>query len=35
MSSIEMFVSKLTNDIDLLEDQKRIIQKKIQNLKVI
>ena len=35
MSSIEMFISKLTNEVDALEDQKRIINNKIHALKVI
>jgi len=34
MSSIEMFISKLTNEVDALEDQKRNINNKIQALKV-
>ncbi len=34
MSSIEMFISKLTNEVDALEDQKRINNSKIQALKV-
>ena len=34
MSSIEMFISKLTNEVDSLEDQKRNINLKIQALKV-
>jgi len=35
MSSIEMFISKLTNEVDALEDQKRNINMKIQALKVL
>lgn len=35
MSSIEMFISKLTNEVDALEDQKKNINNKIQALKVI
>ena len=34
MSSIEMFISKLTNDLDLLEEKKRTIEFKIQALTV-
>jgi chromosome segregation ATPase len=33
MSSIEIFLAKLTNEIDLLEDQKNLIQSKIDTLK--
>ena len=35
MSSIEMFLSKLTNELDLLEEKKRTIEYKIQSLTVI
>lgn len=34
MSSIEMFISKLTNDLDLLEEKKRTLDFKIQALTV-
>lgn len=34
MSSIEMFISKITNDLDLLEEKKRTIEFKIQALTV-
>jgi len=34
MSSIEMFISKLTNDLDLLEEKKRNLELKIQKLTV-
>lgn len=33
-SSIEMFLSRLTNDIDLLEDKKKLIEYRIQALTV-
>jgi hypothetical protein len=32
MSSIEIFISKLTNEIDFLEEKKRLIEYKIQSL---
>jgi hypothetical protein len=34
MSSVEMFISKLTNEVDMLEDAKKNINHKIQALKV-
>lgn len=34
MSSIEMFISKLTNDLNLLEERKRTVELKIQELTV-
>ena len=35
MSSIDMFISKLTNEVDTLEEEKKIIDYKIQALTVI
>ena len=34
MTSIEMFISKLTNELDILNEKKKILNDKIQELTV-
>ena len=34
ITSIEMFISKLTNDLDILDEKKRILDQKISKLTV-
>lgn len=35
ITSIEMFISKLTNELDILEEKKRTLDQKILNLTVL
>ena len=35
ITSIEMFISKLTNDLDILEEKKRTLNQRIDRLTVI